>query len=110
MQPYPLWKFVVLIVVTLVGALYALPNIYGEDPAVQIQTQSGDPVPADFSSTVDKALADEKLAPESSRFENQHWIVRFSSEENQLKAAEALKKSLGHGYVVALNLAPKTPG
>ena len=110
MQPYPLWKFVVLIVVTLIGALYALPNIYGEDPAVQIQTQSGDPLPADFSSTVDKALADEKLAPESSRFESQHWIVRFPSEENQLKAAEVLKKSLGHGYVVALNLAPKTPG
>ena len=62
MQPYPLWKTILLVVVTLLGALYALPNIYGEDPAVQINTTSGDPLPAEFAAAVDAALKAEGIS------------------------------------------------
>jgi preprotein translocase subunit SecD len=111
MQPYPLWKFIVLILVTMVGTFYALPNLYGKDPSVQISTQSGDPLPADFATRVEQALAPEKLVPESSREEDKHWLVRFGNEETQFKAAEALKRSLPQqGYIVALSLSSKTPG
>ncbi len=98
-----------LIVVTLIGALYALPNIYGEAPAVQIATASGDPVPADFGDQVGKALSDGHISAESSRAEKGQWVVRFTGTESQLKAVDALKQALGQGYVVALNLASKTP-
>jgi preprotein translocase subunit SecD len=109
MQPYPLWKYITLILVTLIGALYALPNLYGEDPAVQISTQSGEPLPADFGAQVDKVLLAESLKAESSRVESLHWVLRLDGEETQLKTAEALKRGLPRGYVVALNLANKTP-
>lgn len=109
MHPYPLWKTILLVVVTLLGALYALPNVYGEDPAVQINTTSGDPLPADFSSQVDAALNAEGIQPSGSRADGGHWVVRFAQAEQQLKAADALKKSLGNGYIVALGLASKTP-
>jgi len=109
MQPYPLWKTILLVVVTLLGALYALPNIYGEDPSVQINTTSGDPLPADFAETVQAALAADGITAEGSRADGGHWVVRFSQAEQQIKAADALKKSLGNGYIVALGLASKTP-
>jgi preprotein translocase subunit SecD len=110
MQQYPLWKTLTLIIVTLIGALYALPNLYGEEPAVQITTTSGDPLPADFSATVAKSFEAEKIETTASRLEGKQWVVRLKSTDSQLKAADVLKASLGRGYVVALNSAPKTPG
>ena len=109
MHQYPLWKTVTLIVATLLGALYALPNVYGEAPAVQIATVSGDPLPADFGDQVSKTLSDSKISAESSRPEKGQWVVRFDGTDNQLKAVDALKQALGQSYVVALNLASKTP-
>ena len=110
MKPYPAWKFVLLLVVTLLGALYALPNLYGEDPAVQISTHSGEPLPAGFGDEVARALAVEALTPKLSTLEDGRWVVHFDDGTVQLKAADALKRELGRGYVVALNLAPTTPG
>lgn len=110
MHQYPFWKPVTLIVVTLLGLLYALPNIYGEDPAVQISTSSGDPVPADFGTRIGKVLEAEKIEDRGSRLEGTQWVVRFGSPEQQLKAVDAIKRDLeGQGYVSALNLASKTP-
>ena len=109
MHQYPLWKTVTLIVATLLGALYALPNVYRESPAVQIATLSGDALPADFGDEVAKALAADQLSDESSRAEKNQWVVRFASTETQLKAVDTLKQALGPTYVVALNLASNTP-
>ena len=110
MKPYATWKYVALIFAIVLGSLYAAPNLYGDDPSVQISQSSGDPLPADFEGKVSKALTINQLTPLASGLENKQWIVRMPDEVSQLKAQEALKRELGTGYVVALNLAPKTPG
>jgi len=109
MHQYPLWKTVTLVVATLLGALYALPNIYRESPAVQIATVSGDPLPADFGDQVAKALAADQISDQSSHAEKDQWVVRFGTPEAQLKAVDTLKQALGQNYIVALNLASNTP-
>jgi preprotein translocase subunit SecD len=110
MNRYPLWKTVALLVATLLGALYALPNLFGEDPAVQISSASGDSLPADLGDQIAKDLSAAQITPRASLAQGKEWIVRLPSAEVQLKAADVLKQSLGSGYIIALNLAPKTPG
>ena len=109
MKPYASWKYLALIVAIVFGLLYAAPNLYGDDPSVQISRESGDPLSQDFGEQVQKALTEGGLTPISSGIEETQWVVRFDSTETQLKAADALKRELGRGYVVALNLANKTP-
>jgi preprotein translocase subunit SecD len=109
MHQYPFWKTLTLIVVALIGALYALPNLYGDDPAVQLSTVSGDPLPADFGAQVGTALAGDKIAPTDSRAQGSQWVVRLPTTELQLRAHDVLQRQLGSGYTVALNLASKTP-
>jgi preprotein translocase subunit SecD len=110
MKPYARWKYILLVVVALLGALYALPNVFGDQPAVLISTQSGDPLPASFGDDVAKALATASLTADQARIEHEHFVVRFADEATQLQAAEVLKRALGTRYVFALNLASKTPG
>ncbi len=109
MKPYPLWKGVLLAVVVALGVLYALPNLFGDDPAVQISRADGEPVRAELQSRIEKTLAAEKLEPLRIAIENGAWIVRMPDAETQLAAADALRRDLGRDHVVALNLAPKTP-
>ena len=109
MQQYPLWKTLTLIVVTAVAILYALPNLYGVAPAVQIATANGDALPADIGDTVSKALKTAELTPTSAALENRQWVVRFDDTNVQLKAKDVLDESLGSRYVVAPNLVPRTP-
>ena len=110
MHQYPLWKTLTLIVVALFGALYALPNLYGEAPAVQIATSSGDPVPSDLGAQVAKALEAGHIAATASRAEKGgQWVVLFSDPETQLKAEDVLQRELGSAYVASLNLASTTP-
>lgn len=109
MQPYPLWKTLTLVFVTLLGLLYALPNLYGQAPAVQVNTLSGDPLPADFAATAEAALTAAQLKAETSHPEKKHWVLRFEKPEDQLKAADTLKRALGNSYIVALATDAKTP-
>ncbi|TDU24296.1 preprotein translocase subunit SecD [Panacagrimonas perspica] len=110
MRPYATWKYVTLLLVLLLSGLYAAPNLFGEQPAVQISRDSGDPLPSDFGPEVVAALKEASIPMESAAMENGQWVVRFKAEEDQLQANDALKKALGNSYVVALNLAPRTPG
>ncbi|SEQ57714.1 preprotein translocase subunit SecD [Solimonas aquatica] len=109
MKPYSTWKYFLLIAALAFGLLYAAPNLYGDDPSVQISLESGDPLPAEVSGKIAAALKDAGLTPSASGIENGQWVVRFSHAEDQLKAADQLKQELGRDYVVALNLASKTP-
>jgi preprotein translocase subunit SecD len=109
MNRYPLWAYALLVAVTLGGVLYALPNVFGEDVAVQVSHQAGEPLGADLRARVEGLLAAERLAARGLRLENGRLLVCLPDEETQLKAADALKRGLGKDYVVALNLAPRTP-
>jgi len=106
---YARWKYILLVIAAVIGTVYALPSLYGDTPSVQISLRSGDPLPAAFGDSVAKALGDAKIAPEGSAAEKDKWLVRLGDEGTQLRTAETLKRALGTEYVVALNLAPKTP-
>ncbi|MDU4391020.1 MAG: protein translocase subunit SecD, partial [Klebsiella michiganensis] len=106
---YPLWKYIMLVVVILVGLLYALPNLYGEDPAVQITGVRGVAASEQTLIQVQNTLKEEKINAKSVALEEGAILARFDSTDTQLHAREALVSQLGDKFVVALNLAPATP-
>ncbi len=108
LNQYPLWKYILLIVVLLFSSLYALPNLYGEDPAVQISHRTKALVEED-KRAVEQALSEKQISIISTEAEQGRLLVRFNDTETQLIAAEALKQALGKQYLIALNLAPATP-
>lgn len=108
LNQYPLWKYILLIVVLLVSSVYALPNLYGNDPAVQISHRTKSLTNED-KLTVEQIIADKSLAYKSTDMVDGRLLVRFDNTETQLHAADILKDALGQGYLVALNLAPSTP-
>ncbi len=109
MRPFARWKYFILLLATLVSGLYAAPNLYGEDPSVQISLESGEAVPASVGSRIESALNRAQLTAVSSDREGTHWVVRMNSAEAQLRANDEIKRALGNDYVVALFLASKTP-
>ncbi|RLM11524.1 protein-export membrane protein SecD [Gibbsiella quercinecans] len=98
-----------LIVVTIIGLLYALPNIYGEDPAVQITGARGVAASEATLDQVRTVLEKDNIASKSIALEDGAILARFKDPDVQLRAREALLEALGDKYVVALNLAPATP-
>jgi preprotein translocase subunit SecD len=109
LNKYPLWKTLMVVFIVAIGALYASPNLYGEDPAVQISGLRG--VEADLSTldTVKAQLTEQKIAYASIVLENGQVLARFADTEDQLKARDLLDSNLGKKYSVALNLTPATP-
>ncbi|QPQ25082.1 MULTISPECIES: protein translocase subunit SecD [Lonsdalea] len=106
---YPLWKYIMLIVAVLIGLLYALPNLYGEDPAIQITGARGAAASESTLVQVQNVLKEQNLSSKSIALENGAILARFSNPDVQLRAREALLGELGDKFVVALNLAPATP-
>lgn len=98
-----------LIVVLAVGLLYALPNLYGEDPAVQITGARGVAASEQTLNQVQDTLKKEQISAKSIALEDGSILARFDSTDTQLRARESLMEILGDQYVVALNLAPATP-
>ncbi|HEB92526.1 MAG TPA: protein translocase subunit SecD [Gammaproteobacteria bacterium] len=109
MNQYPAWKYLLVITVLLVGMLYALPNLYGEDPALQVTSTRTAEVDLATQDKVQKLLTDAGIAYDSISLADARLLVRFSDTEAQLVAKDVVKKGLGRGHVVALNLAPRTP-
>jgi len=106
---YPLWKYIMLVAVLLVGLLYALPNLYGEDPAVQITGARGSAASEQTLNQIQEALKQDNIQSKSIALENGAIMARFANGDVQLRARDAISKVLGEDYVVALNLAPATP-
>ncbi|MBN6081619.1 protein translocase subunit SecD [Aggregatibacter actinomycetemcomitans] len=106
---YPLWKNLMVIFVVAIGILYALPNLYGEDPAVQISGTRGQEANSAVLSDVQSVLNDNNLATKSIVLENGSILVRFNNTDTQLLAKDKITEKLGTNYSVALNLAPATP-
>ncbi|MBN6069658.1 protein translocase subunit SecD [Aggregatibacter actinomycetemcomitans] len=106
---YPLWKNLMVIFVVAIGILYALPNLYGEDPAVQISGTRGQEANSAVLSDVQSVLKDNNLATKSIVLENGSILVRFNNTDTQLLAKDKITEKLGTNYSIALNLAPATP-
>ena len=94
--------------VIAIGFFYALPNLYGEDPALQISGTHGTELDQKTVDSIKNTL-DTKNISGNYEFENSQLLIRFKNTDEQLAAREIVSKSLSDNYIVALNLAPATP-
>lgn len=109
MNRYPLWRYVLIVVLLIFGVLYSIPNLYPEDPAIQVMMHNSEPVPADAQGKIAAALADQHIPYKSIAPDENTLVVRFANTDEQLQAQDVLQATLGSDYSVALNLAPTTP-
>ena len=109
MNQYPAWKYLLIVLVLVVGILYALPNLFGEDPALQVTSARGFAIPLDLDANIVDALVVEQIEFKDKEQQGNRLLFRFNSTEDQLRGADVLKEALGEQYVVALNLAHSTP-
>jgi preprotein translocase subunit SecD len=109
MNQYPAWKYLLIVMVLLLGLLYALPNLFGEDPALQITSARGFAIPLDLDANIEDALVVETIDFKNKERAGNRMLYRFNSTEDQLRASDVIKQALGEQYVVALNLAHATP-
>ncbi|MFT4518304.1 MAG: preprotein translocase subunit SecD [Halioglobus sp.] len=112
LNKYPLWKYLLVLLVLLVGLFYAAPNLYAPDPALQITGENS-------SQLIDEktlnramgALKDEGIEHfgETIDERGRNGLIRLKDAEQQLVAQARVSRALGDAYIVALNLAPTTP-
>ncbi|MGM0952454.1 MAG: protein translocase subunit SecD [Pseudomonadota bacterium] len=110
LNKYPLWKNLIIVLALVIGFIYALPNFFPDDYAIQITGARGG---TEMDQRVlDKALAelDERgIEVKSSSLDDRDALVRLTSSEDQLRARPAVQNAVGERYLVALNMAPSTP-
>ncbi|MGE5625239.1 MAG: protein translocase subunit SecD [Bacillota bacterium] len=109
MNRYSWWKNAMVILVTALGLFFALPNLYGEDPAVQVSSKAG-PATDAMEQQVEAALKDAKLDYKSAGLDDNRVLVRFADTDAQLHGLDAIQQAMGPGFTAAMNLAPRTPG
>ena len=109
MNQYPAWKYLLIVAAVVTGVLFSLPNLYGEDPALQISGTRTTTIDAAAEEQVLGLLQQNALSYKSTTRDDHALLIRFSDTETQLRAKDIVKETLGGGYVVALNLAPATP-
>ncbi|TBR44832.1 protein translocase subunit SecD [Marinomonas agarivorans] len=111
LNKYPLWKYLLILFVLVMGVIYALPNLYPDDPALQLSTKK-------VTTTIDervlakaeRALSQANIQLKSSSFTSNNATLRFNSGIDQLAAKPVVAAALGDDFVTALNLVPTTPG
>ncbi|MEG0966825.1 MAG: protein translocase subunit SecD [Pseudomonas sp.] len=112
LNKYPLWKYALILVVLAIGFIYSAPNLYPDDPAVQVSGASTalQVTQADLD-RVSKALVEAGIQVKAASLgeKGKGALVRLTKQEDQLPAKDVVRKALGDDYVVALNLAPTTP-
>lgn len=104
-----IWRYLLVIIVLGVSMLYALPNLYPNDPSLQINATRGADVTQQTVEQLQKAFTQQGLTPKSAVLEKGQVLVRFLNTEDQLKAREVANDILDDNFVTALNLAPATP-
>ena len=112
LNKYPLWKYLLILAVLAIGFIYSAPNLYPDDPAIQV---SGASTALQINQAdldrVSKALTDAGIGVKSASLgqEGKAGLLRLQDKADQLPAKDVVRKALGDDYVVALNLAPTTP-
>jgi preprotein translocase subunit SecD len=109
MNHYPAWKNTLIVFFLFLSTLYALPNLYGSDLAIQI-TGTGDYIVEESDlESISSALTENNVDFKSINIDNNNILIRFNNSQSQLSSKTLLKNSLSRNYVVALNLAPSIP-
>ncbi|MCK5718964.1 MAG: protein translocase subunit SecD [Thiomargarita sp.] len=110
MNQYPVWKYLLIAFVIAICTLYALPNLFGEDPAIQISSAYARdmPINENIQRDIEATLKESNIEFLSVERDTKKLLVRFKNTTTQLKAYSVLKDGLD-GYVIAQNLAPATP-
>ena len=110
LNKFPLWKNIALIVILIIAAIYALPNIYGEDPSVQVTGNNSQAVVnAQLENKIDKTLETAGITPKATQLSKDNILIRFKSTDAQFKALDIVRAVIGENYTAAVNLAPATP-
>jgi preprotein translocase subunit SecD len=113
LNKYPLWKNLLVVLIVLGGALFALPNLFAPDPALQITgASSGQMIDGDILARAENALeaADIDFFGEVVDDNGRNALLRLRERDAQLRAQAVVSRALGDGFIVALNLAETTPG
>jgi preprotein translocase subunit SecD len=113
MNTFPRWKYFMLVVLLIVGTLFALPNIYPPDPAIQITQENGALIEEGLFKEIQQTLEAKGISLKSSKVEDGKSLIRFTNKDDQFKASAEVPKFLSskglNQHVVAINLAPTTP-
>jgi preprotein translocase subunit SecD len=109
LNKFPLWKNLMVVSILVLAFIYALPNLYPDDPALQISHEN-DPITDVDIGMVTDALRAADLAWFGDEINANGGLVRVASLEDQLRGKALIEQTLGSGYIIALNLAPTTPG
>ena len=104
---YPLWKNLLILSVFLISFIYSLPNLFGEDPSVQVS--SSNPLTQGQASKIESTIKTSGVASKAFEFKDGRILARFDNTDDQLKIADLLRDQMGNEATVALNLAPTTP-
>jgi len=112
LNKYPLWKYLLILVVLAVATIYSAPNLYPDDPAIQITGAStAQAVQAADLERASKALAEAGIVVKATKLSEtgSQGLLRLQQQDDQLPAKDVVRRALGDSFVVALNLAPTTP-
>ena len=110
MNKFPTWRYFVIIAVLMLGILYALPNLYPAQPAIQVAyTDSSKSADQSLLDTIRDELANNDITAAEINLKNNNIVAQFSSVEDQLVAKTAIQKALLDSVIVALKLEPTTP-
>ncbi|MCU7923561.1 MAG: protein translocase subunit SecD [Candidatus Thiodiazotropha sp. (ex Dulcina madagascariensis)] len=109
MNQYPLWKNLLVLAVVLIGGLFALPNLFDQDPSMEISASRDAVIDQTTLARIEQALQQEGLAAKGMAIRNKKLLVRFKSSEDQLRAMDLITVLLGENYTPALTLSPDLP-
>lgn len=109
LNKYPAWKNILILLFVIWGLVYSLPNLYPDDPALQISHESLELTGGDLP-TITNALDAAQVDYFGDEVDSESILIRLNSLDDQLRAKTAIEDALPNDYIVALNLAPTTPG
>ena len=106
---FPLWKNLLILAVLVLGIVYSLPNLYGDDPSVQISVSDATDITEIQLTQIEGTLIDAAITAKAIELQGSKVLARFNNTDDQMRAADLWRNSLSNRYIVALNLAPATP-
>ena len=110
LNQYPLWKNVLVALVLLIGLLYALPNLYSQDPVIEVTGTRGEQVGETLQQNIVAALERAQVPVKSTELKADRLQIRFNEPQDQLAGQDVVAKALPPAFTHALTLSPDVPG